>query len=343
LIKFIAYSFLKVIFIYKKEGHVMDKNGTETFNSILEYISPELSKKLWKIPDYIKKNAEEIRLRKEKPLMIFGGGTEYFLMNEGSVSKKEKGALITTHEDLVRTFQLISRYSVYAFEEEMRSGFITLKGGHRVGIAGKTVYGAKGIESIRDISSLNMRIGREKKGISDNIMKFIIILIVSPPQCGKTTLLRDMIRNISNGMEEYDFRGLKVGLVDERSEIGGVYNGVAQNDLGIRTDILDGCLKSDGITILIRAMSPQVVATDELGDYKDINAVHEALRAGVRLISTVHGKDIEDLLSKKSLSWIIEEKIFERIIFLDNSKGVGTVRDIVEGYSFNSVLNREKY
>ena len=132
-------------------------------------------------------------------------------------------------------------------------------------------------------------------------------------------------------------------MVDERSEIGGVYNGVAQNDLGIRTDILDGCLKSDGITILIRAMSPQVVATDELGDYKDINAVHEALRAGVRLISTVHGKDIEDLLSKKSLSWIIEEKIFERIIFLDNSKGVGTVRDIVEGYSFNSVLNREKY
>lgn len=315
------------------------------FDNLLEYLTPEISNILYKIPDHEKKYIEEIRLKSDKPIIFYGSGNDYFISYSGKLMKDADNSVITTKEQLNKTFQLISNYSIYAFEEEIKNGFITLKGGHRVGIAGKTIYSSRNIETIKNISSLNIRVAREKIGVSDKVIKYIIkypnsiyhTLIVSPPQCGKTTLLRDIIRNISDGISKLNFKGLKVGVVDERSEIAGVYNGIPQKNIGIRTDVLDGCLKCDGIIMLIRAMSPDVIATDELGGYEDIRAVHEALKAGVKLISTVHGEDLEDLLTKNNFGQIIEEKIFERIVILDNSKGVGTLQDILDGYSFKSV------
>lgn len=324
----------------------MKNNEIAIFNYLLEYLDPEISRILYKIPDNKKANIEEIRIRNEKPLMISGEAKDYYVSSKGQLSKYEKEGFVVRGEQLNKTFQIISNYSIYAFEEEIRNGFITLRGGHRVGIAGKTVYNSKGVETIRNISSLNIRIAREKIGISDRIMKYIIkypnsiynTLIVSPPQCGKTTLLRDIIRNISDGIPELNIRGMKVGVVDERSEIAGVYNGVPQKKVGMRTDILDGCLKSDGIIMLIRSMSPEVIATDELGGYEDIKAINEALKAGIKLISTVHGEDLEDILTKNGLGEIIERKIFERIIIMDNSQGVGTICDIIDGCTFKSIF-----
>lgn len=227
----------------------------------------------------------------------------------------------------------------------MKNGFITLKGGHRVGLGGKVLYGVNGIETIKDISSLNIRIAREKRGVSEKLIKFITdgpnkvynTLIVSPPQCGKTTMLRDLIRILSNGDRLFSLRGMKVGVIDERFELAGVYNGMPQFDIGMRTDVLAGCNKRDGTIMLIRAMSPDVIAMDEIGSIHDVEAIHEAIKAGIRILATIHGDDLDDLISKRSLKILLEEKVFKRYIFLDNSKGVGTVKDIIDGNTFKSI------
>lgn len=318
-------------------------------DNILDFLDSEIALVLRKLPLTDREYVEEIRLRGEKPLMVFINGQDYFVNKDGYIATKEENCFKVTFKMIYNTFNLISNFSVYAFEEELKNGFITITGGHRVGVAGKAIYGKNGLDSIKDISSLNIRVANQRIGVSNKIIKYIIknhntiyhTLIVSPPQCGKTTLLRDIIRNISNGVENLGFKGLKVSVVDERSEIAGMYKGNPQNDVGVRTDVLDGFYKYDGIILLIRSMSPHVIATDELGGEKDINAIHEALKAGVKLISTVHGKNIQDLMTKPILNKIINEKIFERIIILDNSKGVGTVKDIIDGQEFKSLLRKK--
>lgn len=330
------------------KGGVLTDNYT--FEHVIQYVDSRINKILANIPSKIKKNIEEIRLRVNSPLMVSLNGYDYFVNRDGSISYEEKDSVIVTRENIKTTFNLVSNYSVYALEEDIKRGFITIKGGHRVGLAGKIVYSDQGLETLKDITSLNIRIAKEKLGVSKKIMKYLIngstiyhTLIISPPQCGKTTLLRDIVRNISNGISDLNFKGLKVGVVDERSEIAATYMGVPQNMLGPRTDILDGCRKEDGIIMLIRSMSPQVIATDELGGSEDIKIIHEALKAGVKILSTVHGTDIEDVMGKPNMKKIIKDKIFDRFIILDNSQGVGTVNDILEGKSFNSIyIEKEK-
>lgn len=316
------------------------------FNEVINYLDPELSRILANIQSNIAEKIEEIRLRNGKPLMVSLGNNDYFVSKSSTLENELKDCVFVDRKHILKTFQLISNYSLYSIEEELKNGFITIKGGHRVGVVGKVIYGEKGIDNITDISSLNIRIAKEIIGVSEKVINYIIkkpntiynTLLVSPPQCGKTTLLRDIIRNISNGLPEYNFHGLKVGVVDERSEIGGSYKGCPQNDVGFRTDIIDSCRKHDGIMLLLRSMSPNVIATDEIGDEKDIKAIHEAIKAGVKVISTVHGEGIDDILKKPKFKNIITSKIFERIILIDNSKGVGTIQDIVEGTNFKTVI-----
>ena len=315
------------------------------YENVLEYISLEISQVLRKVPPEFKANIEEIRLRNGLPLNIYCMNSDYFVTDDGLITKNKDMGKLVTKQDIIKTFQLVSNYSVYAFEEEIKNGFITLKGGHRVGIGGKVLYRNNEVEKIKNISSLNIRIAREKIGVSNSLMKYIIehpntihnTLIVSPPKCGKTTILRDMIRNLSNGLEKLNFQGLKIGVIDERSELAGMYNGVAQHDLGPRVDVLDGCNKRDGTMMLLRAMSPDVIAMDEIGNIEDVEAVHEILKAGVKIIATVHGSSIEDLKSRRSLDMLIRDKIFKRYIILDNSKGIGTVKDVIDGNSFTSI------
>lgn len=288
---------------------------------------------------------EEIRLRSERPLSISMGNHDYFIDNKGELLSRSEGSYHIKRIDIEKTFHILTDYSIYALEEEIRNGFITIKGGHRIGISGRVVLNDKAIKTIKDISGLNIRISKEKVGISDEIMAHIIAstsqihhtLIVSPPQCGKTTLLRDIIRNISNGMKRYDFKGLKVGVVDERSEISGTYQGIPQNDVGIRTDVLDACPKAEGIMMLIRSMSPQVIATDEIGKAEDIQAIEEALHAGIKLLTTVHGSSLEEIKKRPNLSHIIELGVFERIIFLTNLPKVGTIHSIIDGSNYRSL------
>ncbi|NLY78205.1 MAG: stage III sporulation protein AA [Tissierellia bacterium] len=323
----------------------MQQREIGIYENVLEYISLEISQVLKKIPLIYKESVEEIRLRNGLPINIYSMNSDYFVAEDGSITKDKHRGKLVTKEDIIKTFQLISNYSVYAFEEEIKNGFITLKGGHRVGIGGKVLYGKNGVEKIKNISSLNIRIAREKIGVSNKLMKYIIeypntiynTLIVSPPKCGKTTILRDMIRNLSNGLTDYNFMGLKIGVIDERSELAGMYNGVAQHDLGPRVDVLDGCSKKDGTIMLLRAMSPDVIVMDEIGGIDDVAAIHEIIKAGVKIIATVHGSSIEDLRTRRSLNILINDMIFKRYIVLDNSKGIGTVKDVIDGNTFTSI------
>lgn len=294
---------------------------------------------------------EEIRLKAGAPLIVYGSSFSAFLTEDGRLSRQKGRAYIVTPEDTYKSLQLMCNCSIYSIEDDLRNGFITIRGGHRVGVVGKVVTEGGKVKTIKDISGLNIRISRQVPGCSKRVIPYLIrsntgvynTLIISPPQCGKTTLLRDIVRQISNGIPALGFEGVKVGVVDERSEIAGCYKGVPQNDVGIRTDVLDACPKAQGIMMLIRSMSPSVVATDELGRPEDLHAVEEALNAGVNIITTVHGWDVEDVLRKPVIGQLLQNKIFERLVILSRRKGPGTVEKVVDiSTGSNLLLDRGK-
>ena len=277
----------------------------------------------------------EIRLRVNAPLIVIYQGKEYFLTLEGELTREEAKAYHVQTEDLKEMLEYISGYSLYAFEEEIRQGFLTIVGGHRVGIAGKTILDGNKIKSLKYISYINLRLSHQIKGCASPILPYIIknrqichTLIISPPRCGKTTLLRDLIRQVSNGNRYMP--GVSVGVVDERSEIAGSYQGIPQNDLGIRTDVLDCCPKAEGMMMLIRSMSPEVVAVDELGDYEDIHAIESVIHCGCKLFATVHGSSIEDIKRKPLLQRLMQEKVFERYIVLYKKDCAGQIKAIYD-------------
>ncbi len=279
---------------------------------------------------------QEIRLRVAAPLMLVYRNEEYYLTGSGDISKKLEEAYHITKNELKETMEYMSNYSLYAFEEELKQGFLTVQGGHRIGIAGKTILDESGIKTMKYISFINIRLSHQVKGCASPILPFVYknqrevchTLIISPPRCGKTTLLRDLIRQISDGSRE--FEGMNVGVVDERSEIGACYQGAPQNDLGIRTDILDCCPKAKGMMMLIRTMSPRVIAVDEVGSREDLDAIEYVMNCGCKLIATVHGSSIEDLRQKPVLRTLLEERIFERYIVLNNLGRIGNIDQIFD-------------
>lgn len=278
---------------------------------------------------------QEIRLRVSAPLFIIYNNQELFVSKEGQITKDIKSAFYISKNEINETMEYISNYSFYAFEEEIRQGFITISGGHRVGISGQVILDNEKIRSMKYISFINIRLSHQVKGCADKVMPYLYndnkdeclhTLIISPPRCGKTTLLRDIIRRLSNGDKTHS--GMMVGVVDERSEIGACYMGEPQNDLGIRTDVLDCCPKAKGMMMLVRSMSPRVIAVDEVGSSSDINAIEYVMNCGCKLIATVHGNSIDDIKSKPILGELVKKKIFERYILLNNRYEVGDIEGI---------------
>lgn len=270
---------------------------------------------------------QEIRIKINKPLIVNVSDKEILL------------DYIVTQNDMKEILTRMSNYSLYAYEEEIRQGYITIKGGHRIGIAGECILAKGEVRTIRNISSINIRICREVIGSSEGLMKYISsknrvynTLIVSPPKCGKTTILRDITRNISYGVKNIGLEGKKVSVIDERSEIAACYNGIPQLDVGIRTDVLDGCFKKDGMIMAIRSLSPEVIICDEIGTDGDIEALNMAFNSGVNILVTIHGYSIEDIYNRKVFKELIENSILERVVVLSNRYGVGTIEKI---YSVN--------
>lgn len=231
---------------------------------------------------------------------------------------------ISTSE-ILQILERLCENSIYAYKNQICEGFLTVKGGHRIGITGTAVSENGQIINLKYVTSLNFRIAREIINCSNQLLKEIIdiennsiynTLIVSPPGKGKTTILRDMIRNISNGINEIHFRGMTCGVVDERGEIAAMYKGVPQNDIGVRTDVIENISKSKGMKMLIRCMAPEVIACDEIGSKEDIEAIREAVTAGVKGIFTMHGKSMEDIKNNSQVNYLIETKQIEKVIFL---------------------------
>ncbi len=280
---------------------------------------------------------QEIRMRAERPLLVWYEGREYALTEDGRLTREPRQGCRVSQEDLRGTLECISGYSLYAFDEEMKQGFITVSGGHRVGLAGKIIMESGKIQSIRHISFLNIRLSHQVRGCADRVLPWVIdrgevchTLIVSPPRCGKTTLLRDLIRQISDGSAYA--AGRTVGVVDERSEIGGSCLGIPQNDLGMRTDVLDCCTKAEGMMMLLRSMAPQVIAVDEIGSERDSQAIESVIHCGCRLLATAHGTSLEDLRRRPLLARLLDEQVFERYIILGNGSGPGEVWSVCDRY-----------
>ena len=242
---------------------------------------------------------------------------------------------LVTKEEIRETLDYVSQYSLYAYEQEMRQGFITIEGGHRVGVIGKVILEKNEVKNMQYISSINIRVAHQILGCADSLMKYITknmkvchTLIISPPRCGKTTMIRDIIRQISDGNRYV--KGCTVGVVDERSELGGCYLGVAQNQLGMRTDVLDCCPKAQGMIMLVRSMAPQVIAVDEIGTTEDIHAVEYAMQCGCRMIASIHGSGMDEAAAKPVLGELIRKKRFERYVILGNQNHPGEIREIYD-------------
>lgn len=266
---------------------------------------------------------EEIRLRSNQRIEIFYAGS--------SCLTRE----ICSAADLKNILAVMTQYSIYRLEEEFRQGYLTIRGGHRIGLAGKVLLENGVIKRIRDISSINIRVAKEKVGCVEPLISKLYqsgwknALFIGPPACGKTTLLRDLTRVMSQGDSKHHIFPIKVGLVDERSEIAGCVSGVPQYQLGPRVDVLDACPKAAGMMMLIRSMSPDVLVVDEIGGEKDVYAVQEAIYAGVKVMASAHGFTYEDFLSRPYMSQLAKLKAFERYVLLSNRKGIGTVEKIL--------------
>ncbi len=278
---------------------------------------------------------EEIRMRCEQPLIIRDCDHEYGLDPKTGIITDINKSYLVSREDIMRTIAAISDNSLYAFEEDIRKGFITISGGHRVGLAGQVVMQETQIKAIKEFSSVCIRVAREIRNCAGGIINAIYSpankvqnsLLVSPPRCGKTTLLRDIARLLSLGSRQH--KGQNVVIVDERSELAGCYLGIPQLDVGPRTDVLDSCSKAVGMMIAVRAMSPQVIITDELGRKEDVDAVQECTNAGVSIVSSIHAGTIEELHNRPIMKDLIETRAFKNVILLSRRRGPGTIEKIV--------------
>lgn len=334
-----------------KEKQVFEMKEVNNFErDILRFISLDLRNTIRKVSIKDLMCTEEIRLRVNRPVMIQNFRGSLFLNMEGELTGKPVEPVIVTQEQIIKTLELISENSIYAFQDEIRNGFITLKGGHRVGIAGRAVLEGFQIKNIKDVSGLNIRISREVRGCSLKILKYITkgenavynTLIVSPPNCGKTTILRDLARNISDGADQTSIKGMKVGIVDERSEIAACFKGSPQKQVGVRTDVLDACPKQLGMPMMLRSMSPDVIITDEIGSSGDKEALMQVLNAGVKVITTAHGFNVSELKLRKEVLGMMEEKVFERLIVLSSKDGPGTLEEVLDGYSMKFLYRRDQ-
>lgn len=316
----------------------INKEMKEYMNNILKLLNQKISSIVLSHLNIIERDAFELRMRVGSPLSIKCISGSFFLDINKKTAKIADDYYLISKMDIEETISSLTLNSIHAFEKEIQQGYITIEGGHRVGLCGDCIYNHDDFKGFKSISSLNIRIAREFRGCSKEFMKYIInnsgslynTLIVGPPLSGKTTFLRDIAANLSDGLNEPYFPGCELTIIDERGEISAPYNGISQMYIGKRTDVLSYCMKRDGFLMSIRAMAPKAIISDELGTKDDFETVQYALKSGVNIISTAHGFDIEDIRKNIYLKDIVENNFFDRIVTLAIGKKPSTVSQIYD-------------
>ncbi len=285
----------------------------DAIQKAISVLPPRLRRQVMGLPQSVLGRMEEVRLHVGRPMSVLTDGEELELT----------GTPVTGME-LEQLLELASGASLHTVLSQLRQGFITIEGGHRLGLCGRVVMRDGELVNLRPLSSAALRIARQVRGAANPVMDRLCpegslenTLILAPPGAGKTTLLRDVIRRVSDG------RGClaqRVALADERGEVAALWNGVPQLDVGRRTDVLEGCPKAQGLMLLLRAMGPQVLAVDEITAREDVDALLTAVGCGVTLLATAHGEDKRDLERRSLYRPLLEEGIFRRLVYIEGGK-----------------------
>ena len=285
---------------------------SDKFKLAISKISKEDSKKI-----------QEIRLRLGKYLSVCVLDKEYYVTEAGKLTQFPQLAIKVDKNDIETTFKIVCQYSLHSFQKELSQGFVTVQGGNRIGLCGTAVLKNEMVETIKDISSINIRVARQIIGCANELYANLFssglqsVLIVGEPSSGKTTILRDLCRQLG--------QVFKVSIIDERNEISATVNGVPQNNIGTFSDVFNAYPKSEGIMTAIRVMSPQIVVCDEIGSDLDVKALGNAVHCGARIMATAHAGTISEAKNRIGLSKLIKMGAFNSIVLLGKGEKLGEI------------------
>ena len=294
----------------------------DNLRTTLEYLPAAVRRSLQRMPDNRLARIQEIRLRSGRPVAVSECGREQFLTPDGTYTAQPECALTAAADDIARSYQAVVSYSVYSHEQDTAEGYVTIRGGCRVGLCGSAVRQNGRLQSVRNISGLNFRIAGEYPGTAASVWRQIgqgsSILIAGAVGSGKTTFLRDVCRMLGNTC--------RTSLIDERGEIAAVLRGVPQNDVGLMTDVLDGYPRAAGILTALRVLTPDYIVCDEISTIDDADAILQASGCGVHFAATVHAGSVEELRRRTVMQALFDADVFRYCVLLGGNGKVLTIR-----------------